>query len=330
MKKYFILISFLTMLLLSGCSKEEGSVAIVSLYKNGSEFFQGQKVPVWVGAQVSDLASTTFEWKCDGGSFSGPKGLFQNVWVAPRKAGDYLVSCTVACNGKSETKSVKMTVGQYFFDRFSVTSSNFSVSNFTATYANGEVMLVGSKSNTRGSFRREFGDTALFNPFTYKSDMAYRVKYKNATSSMYYRLQFNKPARYDGTKVKQYIREIRLEIWPTATGTTNNYSLQYEVFSSEFSMSTWTTVESGRKAAFVFTDGSKAPDKLGMRPISLSVKSDFKIVITLDGASVLESDAIKNWRTTNNIPDKLNLGRVWTEVYEQTNFYLDNIFLTLD
>ena len=329
MKKYIAFISFLSLLLL-GCSKEKGSVEIVSLYKNGSEFFQGQKVPVWVGAQVSDLAGTSYDWTCDGGTFSGPKGLFQNVWVAPRKAGDYKVSCTVDCNGKSETKSVKMTVGQYFFDKFSVTSTNFSVSNFTATYANGEVMLVGSKSNTRGSFRREFGDTALFNPFTYKCDMAWRVKYKNATSSMYYRILLNKPVRYDGTKVKQYIREIRLEIWPTSTGTANNYSLQYEVFSSEFSMSTWTTVESGRKAPFTFTDGSKAPDKLGMRPITLSVKSDFKVVVTLDGTSVLESDAIKNWRTTNNIPDKLNLGRVWTEVYEQTNFYLDNIILTLD
>jgi hypothetical protein len=330
MKKYSILISLLTALLILGCTKEEGSVAIDSLYKNGNEFFQGQKVPVWVGAKVADLASTSFDWKCDGGSFSGPKGLFQNVWVAPRKAGEYTITCTVDCNGKSESKSVKMNVGQYFFDKFSVTSSNFSVSNFTATYANGEVMLVGSKSNTRGSFRREFGDTALFNPFTYKADMAYRVKYKNATSSMYYRLQFNKPVRYDGTKVKQYIREIRLEIWPTSTGTANNYSLQYEVFSSEFSMSTWTTVESGRKTPFVFTDGSKAADLKGMRPISLSVNSDFRIIITLDGASVLESDAIKTWRTTNSIPDKLNLGRVWTEVYEQTNFYIDNVFLTLE
>jgi hypothetical protein len=329
MKKYVVLISFLTVLLLFGCGKEEGSVAIDSLYKNGNEFFQGQKVPVWVGAKVADLASTTYEWKCDGGSFSGPKGLFQNVWVAPRKAGDYLVSCTVDCNGKSETKSVKMTVGQYFFDKFSVASTNFSASNFTVTYAGGEVKLVGSKSNTRGSFRREFGDTALFNPFTYKADMAWRVKYKSATSSMYYRLQFNKPVRYDGTKVKQYIREIRLEIWPTQTGTNSNYSLQYEVFSSEFSLPTWTTVETGRKAPFVFTDGSKAADMLGMRTIGLSVNSDFRIIITLDGVSVLESDAIKSWRTANNIPDKLNLGRVWTEVYEQTNFYLDNIYLTL-
>lgn len=330
MKNYYTLISLLIFLLLFACKKEEGAVAIDSLYKNGSEFFQGQKVPVWVGAKVADLASTSYDWKCDGGSFSGPKGLFQNVWVAPRKAGDYQVSCTVDCNGKSETKSITMTVGQYFFDKFSVASTNFSTSNFTVTYANGEVMLVGSKSNTRGSYRREFGDTALFNPFTYKADMAWRVKYKNATSSMYYRLQFNKPVRYDGSKLKQYIREIRLEIWPTSTGTANNYSLQYEVFSSEFSMSTWTTIETGRKTPFVFTDGSKAADKLGMRTIGISVKSDYKIVITLDGVSALESDAIKNWRTANNIPDKLNLGRVWTEVYEQSNFYLDNIFLALD
>jgi hypothetical protein len=147
---------------------------------------------------------------------------------------------------------------------------------------------------------------------------------------MYYRLLFNKPVRYDGSKLKQYIREIRLEIWPTSTGTANNYSLQYEVFSSEFSMSTWTTIETGRKTPFVFTDGSKAADKKGMRTLGISVNADYRIIITLDGVSALESDAIKTWRTSNAIPDKLNLGRIWTEVYEQTNFYLDNIFLALD
>lgn len=330
MKKYSILVSLLALVLLFGCKKEEGSVAIDSLYKNGSEFFQGQKVPVWVGVKVADLAATSYIWECDGGSFSGPKGLFQNVWVAPRSAGTYKVTCTVDCNGKSEKKSMQMTVGQYFFDKFSVASTNFTSSNFTVTYANGEVQLVGSKSNTRGSYRREFGDTTLFNPFTFKADMAWRVKYKSATSSMYYRLQFNKPSRYDGSKVKQYIREIRLELWPTASGTANNYSLSYEVFSSEFSTSTWTTIETGRKTPFVFTDGSKAADKLGMRTFSMGVNKDYRIIVTLDGASVLESDAINTWRTTNNIPDKLNLGRVWTEVYEQTNFYLDNVFLTLN
>jgi hypothetical protein len=223
-----------------------------------------------------------------------------------------------------------MVVGDYFFDKFSVASTNFSLSNFTATYANGEVMLVGSRANTRGSFRREFGDTALFNPFTYKADVAWRSKYKNATSSMYYRMQFNKPTRRDGSKVKQYIREIRLELWPTVTGTAKNYSLRYEVFSSVFSTSTWITIEEGRKPEFVFTDGSKAADKLGMRPFSMAVNSDFKTMVKLDGVSAIESDAIKSWRTTNAIPDKLNLKSVWVEVFEQTNFYMDNVSLTMD
>jgi len=330
MKSINYLFVLLAVVLLFGCKKEDGIVQIDTVSKTGSEFFQGQKIAVWVGAQVSDLSSTSYTWECDEGTFSGPKGLFQTVWVAPRKAGEYTVSCTVACNGKSDTRSTKMVVGPYFFDKFGIASTNFSVSNFTATYPNGEVLLVGSKSNTRGSFRREFGDTALLNPFTYKADMAWRVKYKNATSSMYYRLQINKPVRYDDTKVKQYIREIRLEIWPTATGTAKNYSLSYEVFSSEFSTSTWTVVENLRNTAFVFTDGSKATDLKGMRTISIGVDAGFKTTVTLDGAPVIQTDAIKNWRVANNIPDKLNLGRVWVEVYEQTNFYMDNIIVTLE
>lgn len=330
MKNQIYILLFLLAGLISGCKKDDGMVRIDTVSKNGSEFFQGQKVQVWVGVEVSDLANATYNWECDEGAFSGPGGLFQTVWVAPRKSGDFTVSCTVNCNGKSEKRSAKMTVGAYFFDKFGIASTNFTLSNFNATYANGEVMLVGSKASTRGSFRREFGDTALFNPFTFKADMAWRVKYKSVTSSMYYRMQFNKPVRWDGTKLKQYVREIRLEIWPTSTGTANNYTLSYEVFSSEFSMSTWTTIETGRKTPFVFTDGSKASDGKGMRPIAISVAADFKINVSLDGVLVLTNDAVKLWRTANSIPDKLNLGRVWTEVYEQSNFYLDNIFLTLD
>ncbi len=328
MKKYFSLIIFFSVILF-GCSKEDGEVTIDSLYKNGSEFFQGQKIQVWVGAQVSDLSEANYKWECDGGYFSGPVGLFQNVWVAPRQAGDYLVTCTVECQGKSEKRSTKMTVGEYFFDKFSVASTNFSTSNFNTTYANGEVLLVGSKSNTRGSYRRDFGDTALYNPFTYSADMAWRTKYKNATSSMYYRLAFNKPVRYDGSKVKSYVREIRLEIWPTATGTAKNYSLDYEVFNSEFSTSTWTNIVSGRKPEFVFTDGAKAADKKGMRPISISVDADFNIVVTLDALKVLETPAIKNWKLANTNTDKLNLKSVAVEVFEQSNFYLDNVYLKL-
>ncbi len=330
MKKIQYLFILLAVLFLAGCQKEDAFVRIDSVSKVGSEFFQGQKIQVWVAAEVGELKDASYVWDCDGGTFSGPKNLFQNVWVAPRKAGEYTVTCTVKANGESDTRSTKMIVGDYFFDKFSVASTNFSLSNFTATYANGEVLLVGSKSNTRGSFRREFGDTALFNPFTFKADVAWRTKYKNATSSMYYRLQFNKPTRYNGSKVKQYIREIRLELWPTASGTAKNYALSYEVFSSEFSTSTWTIIENARKEQFVFADGSKATDKKGMRPINFSVDKDGKVIIKLDGAAVLESDAVKTWRTTNNIPDKLNLKSVYVEVYEQSNFYMDNVALTMD
>jgi len=330
MKKIQYLLIMLAVLFLAGCEKEDAFVRIDSVSKVGNEFFQGQKIQVWVAAEVGDLKDAKYTWECDGGAFSGPKNLFQNVWVAPRKAGEYNITCTVECNGESDARSTKMVVGDYFFDKFSVASTNFSLSNFTATYPNGEVLLVGSRANTRGSFRREFGDTALFNPFTYKADMAWRDKYKNASSSMYYRMQINKPIRYDGSKVKQYIREIRLELWPTATGTAKNYSLKYEVFSSVFSTSTWITIEEGRKPEFVFTDGAKAADKKGMRPFSMAVNSDFRTIIKLDGVSVLESDAIKTWRTANAIPDKLNLKSVWVEVYEQTNFYMDNVSLTMD
>lgn len=329
MKKLKYIFLLIAVAALFACEKDDLTVEIDSVSKFGSEFFQGQKVQVWVSANVSDLGNATYKWECTGGSFSGPANLFQNVWVAPREQGEFLVTCTVECNGKSDKRSTKMIVGPYFFDKFSFPSTNFTLSNFTATYANGEVLLVGSRSNTRGSFRRAFGDTALYNPFTYKAEMAWRDKYKNAASSMYYRLQFDKPRRHDGTKVKQYIREVRLEIWPTSTGTANNYSLSYEVFNSEFSMATWTTVVVGRKPEFVFTDGAKAPDKKGMRPITISIDASYRTTVTLDGNPVIQSDAISTWRTANNIPDKLNLGRIWVEVFEQSNFYMDNIFLEL-
>ena len=62
MKKYLYIILFLQAAFLSGCKKDDGMVRIDTISKNGSEFFQGQKVQVWVGTEVSDLASTTYEW----------------------------------------------------------------------------------------------------------------------------------------------------------------------------------------------------------------------------------------------------------------------------
>ena len=67
-----------------------------------------------------------------------------------------------------------------------------------------------------------------------------------------------------------------------------------------------------------------------MRTIGVGIDADYKTVVTLDGVRVIETDAIKTWRSANSIPDKINLGRVWVEVYEQTNFYLDNILLSLE
>lgn len=317
-------IYFAILLILVGCT-DDAFVKIDSIYKYGAEFYQGQKIQVWVGVETSNPREAIYEWSCDGGSFSGPAYFNQTVWIAPKQQGEYTVSCKVTCNGKSDIRSTLMKVNEYFFENFDFASSLFTATSATATFTPGssEAYLVGSLPNTRAYYSLALADTALFPPITLKADVAWRVKFK-ASSSLLWRLVFAKPIRRDGTKVKKYIREIKLETWPTVATSVKNYALSYEVYSSEFGLSTWVVVEEGSKPEFTMSNGLLATDKRGMRAIMSSIDGSNKVSFSIDGVKVLETNVIQDWRMANSIPDKLNMNNFSLGFMDQSNVYFDN------
>ena len=48
------------------------------------------------------------------------------------------------------------------------------------------------------------------------------------------------------------------------------------------------------------------------------------------GGIILDLSELGLTSIPNNLPDKLNLKSVYVEVYEQSNFYMDNVALTMD
>jgi len=181
MKKIkYSLYVLLALMAFSGCQKEKGNVQIVSLSKKGSEFFFGEKVTVWATANIDDhsgaayASDATYKWECDGGSFTGVPGLFENVWVAPKAAGKYTVTLTVSDKGSTDIRKTEMNVSSYFYDKFESTTTAWKNSDTRVTYNKtlGRMELsVSTAGKFTGNFRYEFADTALKAPFSCKADI---------------------------------------------------------------------------------------------------------------------------------------------------------------
>ena len=80
------------------CKKDTG-IQIESLNKAGSEFYFGEKVPVWAST-AGDKDGIVYSWSATGGSFDGNRtqNLFENLWIAPNEPGEYTITVT-AKNG---------------------------------------------------------------------------------------------------------------------------------------------------------------------------------------------------------------------------------------
>src|SRR5689334_14162508 len=117
-KIFSSLILFSFCLAVTSCKKEV-DVKVESLNKAGSEFYYGEKVPVW--ASVSgDKNDMTYEWSATGGTFDGfrTQDVFENLWIAPDSAGEYTVSVKAKNGNSSSTRSTTMKVTRYYFDEF--------------------------------------------------------------------------------------------------------------------------------------------------------------------------------------------------------------------
>lgn len=359
MKSINYIFIVLTSIYVIGCS-DEAFVEIDSLNHPGSNFFQGQNVPIWVSVNVSNLKNTTYKWECTGGEFqynpATVKTLSYTVWQAPKVNGEYTITCTVNCDGVKQSRSTKITVSKFFLVSFEITNDNeyfkavdYPLTNgFLTNVMNGEAELICSKSNTLGQFSMANPiDSAIQKAgFNFNVDIAWRTKFKSTITPIVWRYTFYKPKNIDGTDVKEYIRELQVQFFPLASATTNglpttfgttlpmgsNYIIGYEVFNPIFSTSTWHTMTFGRNDAFLMTDGAltTALNK-GYRNFGLKIDANNIVDFGMDNLYQINSTKLQEWFTAHPaVYQQLQLKNIMFRSYDACNMYLDNWGLELN
>jgi hypothetical protein len=331
MNKYILFI--LTAILLTACEKE--SVTILTLSKAGDYFYFGEKVQVWTGVEA-DPRSVTYDWECTGGSFDGfrTQHLFENLWIAPDKPGEYIITVTAKTPDGSDSRRTKMKVTGYFAEDFDYGSKNpagWASSNTTLAYndltVNGgidKVVTVPATSNSgNAQLRRSMTGVPLTPPFSIRTKMMY-TGYKAVTGtndvttanySTYLSITFVQPATNPD---KPYIREIRWEFCPPAGNTKKNWRLRMESYTPAYGRSTWATAAGNNlptPAPFIagaidgWSDLFNFPANI-FRTFSMTVDADWNFSAYVDGVPfVSKSDAIKRFVTDNSLSPDMNVNQ---------------------
>jgi len=349
----------LTSIFLFGCT-DEAFVEIDSLNHPGNSFFQGQNVPIWVSVNVSNLKNATYDWECTGGEFqynpATVKTLSYTVWQAPKVNGEYTISCTVNCDGEKQSRSTKIKVNKFFLVNFEITNDNeyfkaadYPLTNgFLTNVMNGEAELICSKSNTLGQFSMANPiDSAIQKTgFAFKVDMAWRSNFKSANTPIVWRYIFYKPKNIDGTDVKEYIREVQVQLFPKSNalttslpntfGTTlpigSNYIIGYEVFNPIYSSSSWYTMAFGQNDAFLMHDGALVDaTNMGYRNFRLKIAANNVVDFGMDNLYQINSSKLLDWFVAHTaVYQQLQLKNIMFRSYDGCNIYLDNWGLELN
>jgi hypothetical protein len=338
MKKLkYSLYVLLTLIIFAGCQKEKGSVQIVSLSKNGSEFFFGEKVTVWVAANINDhtgaaySSDATYKWECDGGSFTGVPGLFENVWVAPKAEGKYHVTVTVTDKGSTDVRTTEMYVSSYFYDKFESSTTAWKNSDTKVAYnktLGREELSVSTAGKFTGNFRYEFADTALKAPFSCKADIGWTSTYpatklnsNKSENNTWWRFQSNRPP-HD----LNYIDDIRIEFWPVGTqiGVTPalNGRFRFETYNVTTG-SKVTTYLPIMDPAFTFT-------KDQVKTMAFTLTKDHIAIIYMNGVEIWRTDAMKVWRIANGCVDPYYVFSWRYEYPSSAVMFIDNAYFTND
>jgi hypothetical protein len=320
----------------SACSDDSDSISIDSLNAMGDEFYCNQKVKLWMCVNSSDLWNTTYEWKCDNGTLTQPQGLNEMTWKAPSTPGTYTITCTAKVGGKSETRSHKMWVSSYFFEKFSASSqTSFSLQNAKSsikTESNGNQYLqatVNSSTEPTRYIRRSFGDDELCVPFSVRAKLGFEanmpttqtitVGKKTANAVLEYRWNM----RSDLTNENNFIKQVRIQWYPHVP--TDGYPTLAD--------STATTVEGTTDwnvriiAQHISPTGIKTEvneyhklnamnifQNKSYHTIAMGMASDEILVVFVDGAEVLRTPIVHDLRTEQNCTGNIFISN-W-EIYQ--------------
>ncbi|MGV8093275.1 MAG: hypothetical protein AB2L24_15555 [Mangrovibacterium sp.] len=326
--KYHILGAVL--LLTFAACEDDTPVIIDTLSKGGDTFHFGEKVIVWAGVS-GDIGNITYDWSCTGGEFDGhaTQHLFENLWVAPNEPGNYTVMVTAKTGKESDSRETNMKVTNYFFDSFESGSMNLSGwtgSNATRTFTTTEgingntvtCLRVESTATSDAYTRKTTTDLPLKPPFSVQTVFKYS-RYRTATSvttaghGLFLSLYFEQPKeQFD----KPFIREIRWEICPSATGTNANWRLRMESYVLASNQSRWASNTgtnlpipkpfipnqiSGRNNLFAFGANT-------YKTLTMTIDVDLNFTACVDGQVwVDKSPAIRNFLEDNGVLDHREL-----------------------
>jgi hypothetical protein len=296
--------------------KKDPDVEMVSLNKLGEEHHFGEKVLMWASTE-GEKEGMSYSWTATGGSFEGfrTQNLFENVWIAPTQVGTYEVTAT-AKNGKStSSRTTTINVTRYFFDHFQ--SPNIFAGNgwpgWGRTQATTNQLNTGDKnlsnieirparvntSNTDTRITKQLDFANLTPPFSIRTKIGYKEHFK-PTAPFTIHLYFRQPR---ANLNRPYLREIRWEIFPTPTGTGNQYQLRYEIFNPSTNTATLSTTNSGaypsalplinpvsgrNTALFTFTPGVA-------KNITFSIDANKVFSAHIDGIEWFTSNGLKDW-----------------------------------
>jgi hypothetical protein len=325
--KYHIL-GVVLLLTLAAC-EDDMAVQIDTLSKGGDTFHFGEKVVVWAGVN-GDIGNIGYDWSCTGGSFYGPytQHLFENLWIAPNEPGNYTVKVVAKTGKESDYRETNMKVTNYFFEYFenSQNPSGWAGGNGTRTFTTttgkdgGTVTCLQNQSTaTSDSYiRKPLTDIPLEPPFSVQATFKYS-RYRSATQvtssghGMWMSIYFVQP---DGQYDKPFIREIRWELCPPATGSAANWRLRMESYVLASNRSRWAAnngtnlpvpepfvpnLISGRNPMFAFGANT-------YKTMSMTIDENLNFSAYFDGQLFVDkSPAIKNFLKAHDIENSRKL-----------------------
>lgn len=318
--KYFLTYCIVLSIALSACEKDD-PVRIDSVNKDGDEFYFGERAVMWTSA-FGDLDKLSYEWRCSGGKFEGARtqNLYENLWIAPDYPGNYEIEVKATAREKSDSRRVYMRVTNYFFEYFtnSKNPAGWTGGNTTRTFTtiNGvDCYKSEAISTSDGYVRLPFTKAPLSPPFSVQVDLGY-TQYRKVTNvtaagnGILFALKFSQPQK---DLDKPFIREIRWEICPPATGTNNNWRLRMESYNPTAAISRWSTDNGtnkpvpkpfagkivGRNEIFAF-----GPNQI--KTLTMTVDENLNFTAKVDGEEWIDgSTLIKDFLSENGLNPEL-------------------------
>lgn len=337
--KYLNIAVLIAAFLLSGClQKDKGTLRIDSLSVDGDEFYCFQKIKMWMCVESDNLFIADYEWGCDDGHFTEGQGFSEACWI-PHTVGKHEVWCKVTVGKNTETRYRTMNVSHYFFDFFENTVRDGSLSITSAkrsrplTWAEQSGMTNTVNVNegywscrlnianeaTRYVNRSFTADPDLTAPFSCRATIGWTsnmpadtvtVGTRTAPATIGYRFVVDRALDVTGA----YVDQIDFAWYPRSAASTDVLPLD--------------PTGSGEKCNGMFSfrktgDGSTVTlpriwfyhpelesEAAEYKKVAFNLTEDYKVTIWVEGMKVFETDAIKTWRSNNNVTGKF-LIREW-------------------